>query len=344
MRSVPSFLGPTALRPTPSVSVPIKVKPTVTPVPAGPEPQTFIVSGPAEGEKIDTEEVTFYFSGAVPGEEGAKLSFETKLEGVDRDWVPVFYGNARIVRLPAGPKTYKFFVRAKTDLGNFDRTPASRTFFANLSPYLGKIVIESVNSWFGAENIVIRNSGDSATEISGWHVRSRTADNIIPQAVKYFYLGALNMRAPLRLAPGERAIIYTGAGSPGENLRLNRCAGYLNSQTDVNPSFPADCPRPQYWEIKNLSRQCQDFIQSLGSCAIPDPNEPSLIYDSDCRQWMTANLNYSGCLARHQFDTDFLKNEWWVWLGRSGQNIYDAVHDNIVLYDAAGQVVDRRDY
>jgi len=345
LRSTPSFLGPAAPRPTiwPSASVSARVKPAATPIPAGPEPETFLVAGPAEGERINEKEVTFRFSGALPGEEGAKISFETKLEGVDQDWVPVYYGNERTVRLPAGPKSYKFLVRAKSPLGNFDRTPASRTFFANLSPYLGKIVIETVNSWFGSENIVIRNLGDSAVEISGWRVRSRAGEIIIPQAVKVFYLGALNLRGPLRLAPGERALIYTGSGSPGENLRLNRCVGYLNKQANVSPSFGSDCPRPEYWEIKNFSRKCQDFIQALGTCEITDPNEPTLIDEPECRQWLTENLNYNACVMRHQFEADFFGNEWRVWLG-SGQDMYDAAHDNIVLYDAASQVVDRRDY
>lgn len=312
-----------------------------SPVPQGPEPETFILSGPQEGERIEEKEVTFRFGGMLPG--GGELDFETKLEGADERWVTVTR-DSRTITLPGGAKTYTFLVRGKSPSGKVDSTPASRSFFSNLSPYLGKVTISSLRAASSPEKITIRNSSRDKTpiSISGWRIRSEKEESIIPQGVELFYYGALNPRGAITLGQGESVVVYTPAGSPGDNVKLNRCMGYLNTY-GISPKFTESCPKPIRFDLRGFSLKCQDFITSLRACQIPNPNEPKLWDEPECRQWMVENLNYNACVRNHQKDIDFWSREWWAWLGVN-RFIYGKSMDSIRLYDGEGHLVDRRDY
>jgi len=324
-------------KPEPTKTASLKV----TPLPSGPEPETFILSGPAEGSRLEQKEVTFRFSGVLPGGEARDLRFETKLEGVDADWRQTS-GDSRTIKLPAGAKNYQFLVRAKSPAGRVDSTPAARTFFSNLSNYFGKVDISSLRAGVAGEKIVIRNRGRETIPISSWRVKSNKEENIIPQGVGLFFYGQINPKGSIVLAPGESLVLYSGSGSPGDNLRLNRCVGYLNVYL-VNPKFPTNCPHPADLEIGGFSQKCQNFIRDLGTCEIPDANEPTLIDEPDCRDWLRENVNYNACVRNNQRDLNFWGKEWWAWLNLN-RFIYGKSADNIRLYDASGALVDRRDY
>ncbi|MBI2633915.1 MAG: hypothetical protein HYW80_01230 [Parcubacteria group bacterium] len=321
---------------------------TISPTPtilAGPVPETFIVDGPQEGRTVEVREVEFRFSGVLSGADPRDLQFETKLEGVDENWQSSF-ASSRTVRLLSGPRSYTFFVRTKTQEGVVDPIPASRTFFANLSPLLGEVLIGSINAGWAPESITLRNnsSGQAAIDVSGWRIRSRNEEIIIPQAVRMFERQSSSVKEPIRLERGERLVIYTGPGSPGENLKLNRCVGYLNSLLpQPSPLFSTSCPRPSQWEIASLSQKCQDFLNNLRACEVPQSNEPKLLDEPACRSWIQENLSYHACVQNHQRDLDFFEQEWRVWLGFN-RFIFGREHDNIRLYDAEGRLVDRRDY
>ena len=95
---------------------------------AGFSVNTYIISGPKEGEALDeTNQVVFRFTAWVyPKETEGQIMFETKIIGFDEDWKETS-SQDRVVELPAGPKEYTFFVRAK--IGKIvDPTPAKRTF------------------------------------------------------------------------------------------------------------------------------------------------------------------------------------------------------------------------
>ncbi|MFN7088524.1 MAG: hypothetical protein ACK4NX_01705 [Candidatus Paceibacteria bacterium] len=118
--------------------------------------------------------------------------------------------------------------------------------------------------------------------------------------------------------------------------------GYLNVYP-VDPKFPVNCPRPTRWEIRHLSINCQDYINSLSTCQIPNPNDLRVRDEPECRQWIQENLNYNACVRTHQRDLDFWQKEWRAWLGIN-KVIYGRLSDSIRLYDTDGHLVDRRDY
>jgi|GEM_PF-3904886 len=195
-----------ANRPTPTPRGGAQVKqtprpsPSVTPTPSGPEPDTFITSGPNEGEVLEIESVAFRFSGVFPEGDVRNLRFETKIEGIDKDW-RASSGGARTVRLPAGSNTYTFMVRAKTPDGRMDATPASRKFVSNLSPYFGKVTISSITPFTLQEKIVIRHAFSERTpiEITGWRIRSVNEEVVIPQAVQLFSYNTTNLKESVKL-------------------------------------------------------------------------------------------------------------------------------------------------
>src|SRR3989338_9160871 len=105
---------------------------------------TVITAGPQEKESIANTQVTFEFLGSIdPLATQGSILFESKLQGVDADWVVT--QKTRTLTLPAGPKEYTLLVRSK--LNNVvDQTPASRTFSISVSPYFQKILISSMST------------------------------------------------------------------------------------------------------------------------------------------------------------------------------------------------------
>ena len=132
--------------------------------------------------------------------------------------------------------------------------------------------------------------------------------------------------------------IYSSVSAFGRNLRLNKCTGYLENTYDFIPSLPRNCPTIPRSEMYYLKGSCQNYLNSLSSCKVPDPNNTIVAWDENCRQFVErANINYKGCFDRYRTDPDFLSKEWWVWIGI---NILDPYHDRVLLLDKNGLLVD----
>src|SRR3989344_7532248 len=98
-------------------------------------PNTFILEGPEEDALLESNEISFKYSGNNPLGEVKNLSFETYLKGYDLNWKDQRTKTVQTFKLSNEAKIYTFYARAKNDEGYIDPTPASRTFQIGESPF-----------------------------------------------------------------------------------------------------------------------------------------------------------------------------------------------------------------
>ncbi len=79
---------------------------------------------------------------------------------------------------------------------------------------------------------------------------------------------------------------------------------------------------------------------------MPPSNPPVFYSDTQCYD-VLSTINYQGCYEKNHAGKNFLSNEWWIWLGKYSQpqvNIFDPLHDRVLLFDANGKLVDEYIY
>jgi len=310
---------------------------------------TYIVSGPEEGKIIDeTNRVTFEFKAAVlPEETEGRITFETKVEGLDTDWQETSY-NQRTIDLPAGPKEYAFWVRAKIN-NVIDQTPAGRTFKVNTSPYFGKVKISSARSQASSYPSLITLStslGEEKINITGWRIRGKKGSFTIPGGiVKYNPYYNPVPDESIFVKRGDR-IYLSSASNPlgrGRNFRPNKCIGYLDNYQDFPIPLSKICPKPTNKEISHLEPCCQEFILRLGRCKAPDySNNLKVSTDSECVAYLNENFNYAGCYRNYSRDEDFIGGDWHIYMNTNIVVSDDC--DTLYLRDQNGLLVDEYSY
>lgn len=315
---------------------------------------THIIFGPKEGEIIeDTNKITFEWLAEIsPKDPKKRISFETKVEGLDEKWISTS-SQKRTVTFPPGPKEYTFLVRAKTkDLT--DLTPAKRTFKINISPYFGKVKISNVKKPVSSKNyskpslitLVSKLGKDEKINISGWEIEGKRGKITIPQGIEKYepYFGSV---------PGEDIFVKRGdkiylsssqnpLGS-GKNFRPNKCFGWLTNYYDFPISFSKTCPKLAEEDYSHLDVCCQELIRKTGSCKKPDYSENiKLSLDSECTSYIMENFNYLSCFNKHLRDYDFLQNSWHIYLNRN--IVATDICDTFYLFDQNGLFVDSYEY
>ena len=328
-----------------SATEPPESKPTIS-------VNTYIVSGPKEGEVIDeTNKVTFEFKAKVsPEETEGRIIFETKVEGFDEDWKETS-SNQRVINLPSGPKEYTFLVRAKIK-DVVDKTPAKRTFKINTSPYFDKVKISSKSAETSSRPYLIKLSTQLNEEeeinITGWQIRGNKGVAIITQGIETYLPYSSNPSEDIFIGYSETIYLW-GTSSPlgiNKSFRPNKCFGYLTDIYDFTPSisFSKKCPSIKLEEISHLGEYCQDFIlRKMGGCQAPDYSDnPKIYLDSECTSFISSyvekHFNYQGCFRNYSKDKDFLNNYWYVYLGH---DMVSKLHDTLYLRDQDGLVVDK---
>jgi len=311
---------------------------------------TYIVSGPEQGESIEeTNWVTFEFDAkASPKETDGQIWFETKIEGFDDGWISTF-SRERTVVFPSGSKEYTFLVRAKIkDL--IDPTPAERTFTINTSPYFGKIEISNAEiqtpSLPSLITLSARLEEEEKINITGWHIRARAGRFVFPLGIEK-YLPFYNTVSTKNIFVKQNDTIYlSGDSSPlgtAKNFRPNKCFGYLANYRDFPIFLSRSCPNPRREEFSQLSLDCQQFILWIPECDIPDYSSNfEISRDSECVSYIDENFNYNGCFRSYSRDEDFLENEWHIYLNKD--ILTTNYCDTVYLRDQNGLLVDKYFY
>ncbi|KKR55660.1 MAG: hypothetical protein UT92_C0001G0003 [Candidatus Curtissbacteria bacterium GW2011_GWA1_40_24] len=220
-----------------------------------------------------------------------------------------------------------------------------------LSPYFNKVQISSVSSYVYADNPTIIGfysslSKEESINITGWKIKSNHGELIIPQGVEVWESSGAFSKKDIILSGSNYVNIYSNKSVVNENFRLNKCIGYLNNSNKFNPLLYQNCPLPykDRAEIAYLSGDCQNYIFSLGNCRLPDVNFYNSFPGTDegnaCRSYLST-ISYGSCFQNHRHDSDFLSNEWRIWVG---ENILDSQHDRLRIFDKQGLLVDEYIY
>jgi hypothetical protein len=183
--------------------------------------------------------------------------------------------------------------------------------------------------------------------ITGWRVKSNSGSFLIPRANDVLPATAYTNSDDIRVRRSEIVRIYSRRGAVGLNFRLNACTGYYAAFGFI-PNVPRSCPAiyESRSELSRYSAECQDYVLSLGTCELPSSQPPIKNNDSQCFD-LLRRASYDQCFVRHRSDSDFLKNEWRVWLGSPSNeqvNIFNPRHDRVLLFDGAGKLVDEYIY
>jgi len=310
-------------------------------------PETTILSGPTQGEVLEKSEITFKYSGINPLGETSDLEFETFLTHEDSRWQNQRDDYTEDYDLEQNG-AYTFYARAKNEQGYYDPSPAYRSFNMGLSSYYDKIKIEEVSPEeddFRDDYLILENNEDEIIDITGWTIEVKSGTITIPQAVKKLtYSSCSCSNYNIELDDGDEIIISAGLSPIGKNFRTNKCAGYLDQLSQYNPSLDENCPDLEESEYSHLKSSCQDFIEDLDSCEIPDYSDNfEVSIDNQCTGFLNDKFNYSQCYEDYYQDADFFEGRWRIFLSRS-IDIFDDSGDTIILKDNSGLTVDEYSY
>jgi hypothetical protein len=215
----------------------------------------------------------------------------------------------------------------------------------DLSPLFRKVRISGVQIntrqvATAADTITIREnigSGDGAINLTGMRIKGNQGNYAIQRGAK-IYKTTGSALGNITLADGQSANIYAGTSAVSANFMGNSCMGYLMASYPFVPKIAGGtCTRPAKTEIATFSGACQDYILKLKTCETGNASDSRIpASDSACRSFVS-NINYDGCVKTYQANTKFFSNVWHVW---SGKSFLDPLHDQVLLLDANGKLVD----
>lgn len=308
-------------------------------------PETYITFGPER--IIARRDVIFRFVGVALFGDPHTVTFETKLEPVDKTWVDIGKTDYRQMELPPQGGTYTFSVRAKDSLGQVDPAPPTMVFVLDLSQQYQKVRIEGIASAgiFDSEEIRLRNTSGVPVDLTGWTITNRRGEKYPLMALKNYIYPEVPVNQGVFVLPDSSLVrVFTKKSPRGDDsFRLNKCTGYLNQDFVFNPRLPEECPRPTREVVEQFENKCRAFLENVTACRVPKTVGTTIETDWVCTGYVTDHLNYAGCVKDHFAEVGFWRNEWWAYRNVSRAS-FDRVHDALVLRDQAGQVVDRYSY
>jgi hypothetical protein len=195
--------------------------------------------------------------------------------------------------------------------------------------------------------IVATPQAEKPVSLEGMTLRgSALGTNVsIPLATNLPVLGTPNLKIAVSLPPTGRAIITSGRSPIGTSFRVNICTGYLDQFQSFTPTLRQECPEPLD-ELKAVGpyeeASCQAFVKTLPRCRAFSETFPADI-SASCKAFITNNLNYNSCVQRNEKAETFYKNEWRLFLDRTGE-LWKNRQEIIKLFDAKGNTVDAITY
>lgn len=192
---------------------------------------------------------------------------------------------------------------------------------------------DASQEYISLENFDYENK--QAAVISGMKLQNR--DNVSATIGKDEYGNNIALNY------GERAVVATAISPIGKNFKINKCSGYLAQGKSFSPAISFSCPRISDLNLpRSLNNRCIDYIESLNSCAVPTINADTGI-NNDCAEFVSQHASYTGCLADHKNDSDFIQPEWRIYLGKNAE-MWGQKHENIQLFDQSGNLIKETSY
>jgi hypothetical protein len=193
---------------------------------------------------------------------------------------------------------------------------------------------------------ILSNSDLKQTLITGMTLMSSITKNsvTIPSAVKLPILGTISKSEPVYISPRYRAIINTGRSPIGDSFQVNICSGYLGQFQTYSPELRKECPEPVD-EMKKYGindSACRDFVKDIPKCSIYTSPVPENL-TNECKKFVTEKLTYNACVAVHKTETDFYREEWRLFLGKTVE-LWKEKQEIIKLLDTKGNLLDAITY
>jgi hypothetical protein len=190
---------------------------------------------------------------------------------------------------------------------------------------------------YETEYLVVLASGQNPGRIilTGMNLKNKNGESVV--------IGPDENGNPIVLSPGERVTVSTVASPRGFNFKLNKCSGYLAQSTTFFPGVSSFCPMiSDLPGVRNLTENCQRFLQRAPSCTTPNINYESGI-DNQCSAFIGEHASYAGCVRDHKNDADFDQKEWRVYLGRP-REMWSNFSEDVYLYSRSGVLLSKSSY
>lgn len=216
------------------------------------------------------------------------------------------------------------------------------------SPYASRITLEGTATSASLDGeyltLRVRQSAGAPITVSGWRLES-TVSGIsvaLPLGVSLPAQGDVSVPTPVTLSPGQTAYIVTKRSPNGVSFRTNLCTGFFEQFQDFTPGLSLECPRPTdeartYFTPGTYTDECETILNSIGRCIFSTKSVPSSA-GSQCAQFVTSELNYNGCVARHKNDANFYRDTWYLFLSRDSE-LWRSRSERIRLLDENNKVV-----
>lgn len=200
--------------------------------------------------------------------------------------------------------------------------------------------------------IHVNSSATTTIAVTGWTLKSLSSGVSvkIPQSSYLFFANSVNSEQDIYLSAKDTLYISTGISPNGASFKVNKCSGYLSQFQTFIPNIGGSCPAPRNENLSSIPKtgyndSCFDYINSMPSCKIQAKPLPagSQKWSAECLDFIYKKINYPSCVDTHKNDADFYKNEWRVYLKRSG-TLWKTSREDIVLLDEYGKIVDEIKY
>jgi len=231
-----------------------------------------------------------------------------------------------------------------------DSIPVNEDVKQDISPYLNKVKISNVEIGNSSRPslITLRTDlkQDEKINLTGWQIETKNGTFDVPKGMEKFRTFYTKEPKDDIIVKRDDIIYLYNSSNPigeGKNFRSNKCFGYLERYDYFDFPISKRCPKPEESEIYHLSPCCKSFILKLGRCEFPDYSDNSNIYqDRECTDYLSKNLNYSGCFNNYHQDEDFLENKWHIYLEE--EIIVENDWDTLYLRDENGLLIDKDSY
>lgn len=181
--------------------------------------------------------------------------------------------------------------------------------------------------------------------ITGWKLKSKNGrETSIPAGTPLPMREKISPDENIILNPGDKAYVITGASPLGKSFKINKCIGYLGETQKFSPRLPNECPRPQKDEpIPSYTDDgCVNYLnKNFKTCTSPITLPAEL--SASCKEYIRTFAGYNQCVNRHQYDSDFYKPEWRIYLNQPAA-LWNDNAETISLYNEKNFIIDSYSY
>ena len=248
---------------------------------------------------------------------------------------------------------------AEEEIKKLEKNLAEQTLASKRSPYYGKVVmsqISRVNTEDPSSEYISLSTyleDNQTIKITDWYLKSEvTGYYAVIGKASLLPFPFTKTESNITLQQNDRVYLIKGFSPIGISFRTNACTGYFEENKNFTPSLPRECPRPinedlpKFSSIPDRNDECIDILESIPRCTTKGNEfirDQADTVTQSCKTYITTQINYNSCVAKHFSDTDFPGNEYRVYLNKFG-SLWRDRNETINLYDQNGLVVDSISY